>query len=187
MGTLNQPGKYNCMEKLRDNPDLPYFLLLANDKRAPALVWLWATMLELDEGSDKDKVAEARQCCAEIMRWQAENGRRACGFGQAIMCGMMDMIRTINHVAREKEQKSDNDPTPLETMRLYLAAVDFGSPEQLKAAAEQAEALKVIADHYDGIVAGILPEVLANDGDEADFIITVQDYRILRAAALRAV
>lgn len=182
MGTMNNPGKYDCIERLRREPDMPYFLLLGADRHAPALVWIWSTLRELD-GDDQEKAAEARRACAEMMKWQAENGRRACGFAQAVMAGIMDMARAINSAAKEPPK---NDATPLEMMRLYLAEVNFGDPEQLRKAAEDSERVRAVAAEYDEVLRNILPAKLAEDGDEADFVIRARDYRALRDAALRA-
>jgi hypothetical protein len=170
------------MAKLRENPDMPYFLLLASDPRSAALVWLWASMRELSDDQNLDKVNEARRACVEIMEWQAANGRKASGFGQALMSGLLEMCRTINSMAKEEPK---NEATPLDVVRRYLAAVEFGDEEQLRKASEDERALSEVIGEYDRVIEGILPAVLAEDGDEADFVIRAKDYRILKAAALK--
>ncbi len=47
MGTKNQPGEHDCYTKAEQ--DEPMFVLLARDKHAPALVWLWATSRKDDD------------------------------------------------------------------------------------------------------------------------------------------
>ena len=39
MGTKNNPGKYDCYDKL--DPDEPYFVLRAKDPSAPYLIRIW--------------------------------------------------------------------------------------------------------------------------------------------------
>lgn len=182
MGTLNKPGKFDCMARLRQMPDAPYFLLLATDRHAPALVWLWSTLAELEGPARAEKSQEARDVVAQMLEWQHANGRKAAGFGQAVLAGVMDMIRVINSAAKEGPK---NSATPLEVVRLYMANVDFGSPERLAAAAEEAERLRAVVEEYDGVVASISPAAMAEDGGEADFVMRVKDYRALREAAAR--
>ena len=46
MGTKNNPGEFDCYANAQ--PDEPMFVLLGRDKHAPALVWLWAVLRQLD-------------------------------------------------------------------------------------------------------------------------------------------
>lgn len=69
MGTKNDPGKYDCYEKAE--PDEPMFILLARDPMAPILVELWASLRQQAAGNPS-KVAEARQCAAQMQMWKAE-------------------------------------------------------------------------------------------------------------------
>jgi hypothetical protein len=119
MGTKNNPGAYDCLAKAE--PDEPFFVLLARDKHAPALVWMWATLRELD-GEDPAKVQEARQCVADMMAWAVAQGRPIAGFGQATLAGVMDLIRTVNAQTREE---TPNSATDLDVMRRFLAACEF--------------------------------------------------------------
>lgn len=69
MGTKNDPGKFDCYANAKDNE--PMFVLLGRDKHAPMLVQLWAMMRELD-GEDAEKVAEAAQCAAAMLKWRRD-------------------------------------------------------------------------------------------------------------------
>lgn len=73
MGTKNEPGKYDCYNKLE--PDEPYFVLMARDEYAPLLIRLWAAMREADGDEDKTKVQEARDCAWSMTRWRLNSGR----------------------------------------------------------------------------------------------------------------
>ena len=68
MSTKEHPGPFDCYAKLAD--DEPYFVLKATDQTAPAFVALWAVVRELRYG-DSPKLAEARECAAEMRRWHA--------------------------------------------------------------------------------------------------------------------
>ncbi len=97
MGTKNNPGLFDCYDAA--HPDEPMFILLARDKHAPALVWLWAALRELDS-EDAAKVAEARTCAANMVEWAHDHGRPVAGFGQATLAGVIELIRHVNSVAR---------------------------------------------------------------------------------------
>jgi len=76
MGTKNNPGAYDCYANLE--PDEPYFVLKATDPMAPSLVRSWAMMRQqqVEQGvkpaEDLAKVAEARQCAAQMEIWRAD-------------------------------------------------------------------------------------------------------------------
>lgn len=80
MATKNNPGKYDCYANA--DPDEPMFVLLGRDKHAPALVWLWAVLRELDQ-EDAEKVKEARECCVSMIGWANDHGRKSVGLGQS--------------------------------------------------------------------------------------------------------
>lgn len=120
MATKNNPGNYDCYANAE--PDEPMFILLGRDKHAPTLVWLWATLRELD-GEDAAKVHEARQCCADMMAYAHGKGRPVVGLGQAALAGVMELIRAVN--ARVKDDDLKNSATTLELMRGFLARTEF--------------------------------------------------------------
>lgn len=122
MGTKNNPGQYDCYANAE--PDEPMFVLLGRDKHAPTLVWLWATLREL-EGEDPKKVAEARACCLNMMAWAKEHDRKVVGLGQAGLAAVMDMIRSINSMVPLINKDSDNQPTGLDAMRIFLTETYF--------------------------------------------------------------
>ena len=124
MATKNNPGKFDCYDNA--GPDEPMFVLLARDKHAPTLIWLWATLRELD-GEDPAKVAEARQCCADMMTWAHDKKRPVVGLGQAALAGTMELIRAVN--ARVKDDDYKNQATTLELMRGFLAQTEFEKSE----------------------------------------------------------
>lgn len=126
MATKNNPGAYDCYAHA--DPDEPMFVLLARDKHAPTLVWLWATLRELDS-EDPAKVAEARACVLAMLDWQANQGRTSIGVGQAALAAVLELIRAANAGVRNTK----NPETPLEVVRLYLSSTSFeeliGVPE----------------------------------------------------------
>jgi len=122
MGTKNNPGAFDCYANAE--PDEPMFVLLGRDKHAPTLVWLWATLRELD-GEDLAKVQEARECCAKMMEWAHEHNRKVVGFGQAALAGVMELIRSVNAASQAMNVESKNAATDITIMRLFLAETRF--------------------------------------------------------------
>jgi hypothetical protein len=114
MGTKSNPGPSDCYA--RAEPDEPLFVLLARDKHAPALVWLWAVLRELD-GEKPEVVAEARNCCAEMIHWASQHGRQTAGIGQGVLAGVLELIRTANYAVKN----SPNPATGEDFLRLILA------------------------------------------------------------------
>lgn len=74
MGTLNQPGAYNCLEKLQANPDMPYFLLLGKDPAAPGTVRHWASHAMVN-GASAEKVSEALRVAEQMEDYQREHAQ----------------------------------------------------------------------------------------------------------------
>ena len=118
MGTKNNPGAFDCYANAES--DEPMFVLLGRDKHAPTLVWLWATLRELD-GEDPAKVAEARDCVAAMLNWAKDHDRSVVGLGQAGLAAMMELVRTANH----RVENATNDATRDEMMRLVLSRTKF--------------------------------------------------------------
>lgn len=114
MGTKNDPGKFDCYANAE--PDEPMFVLLARDKHAPTLVWLWAAMRELD-GEPPEVTAEARECVVAMIEWAVSKGKRPVGLGQSVLVGVMELIRTVNGAVANAK----NAPTGDEVMRRALA------------------------------------------------------------------
>lgn len=81
MGTKNNPSKYDCYNKAKD--DEPVFVLLGRDPHAPALVEAWAQ--ERDKAirsgecpsSDWDKVTEALKCARDMRLYQNDVNHRS--------------------------------------------------------------------------------------------------------------
>jgi hypothetical protein len=77
MGTRNRPGKYDCYHAALD--DEPMFVLLARDPSAPSKVRAWAYDREkaIEQGerpdSDRNMVAEARECADDMEAWRLRN------------------------------------------------------------------------------------------------------------------
>ena len=113
MGTKLNPGAYDCYANAE--PDEPMFVLLGRDKHAPTLVWLWATLRELDQEAP-DKVAEARDCVEEMLAWQASHNRKSCGTGQAALAAVLELIRAANTAVRNPP----NSPTRDDEVRRFL-------------------------------------------------------------------
>jgi hypothetical protein len=118
MSTKNNPGNYDCYTKAA--PDEPMFILLARDKHAPSLVWLWAAMRELDL-EDPRKIIEARACAEDMLRWQLANGRKTLGIGHAVLIGVMELIRAANANAKDIA----NHATSTEDLRNLLSFAQF--------------------------------------------------------------
>ena len=80
MGTKNNPGVYDCYDKLED--DEPFFVLMARDPSAPYLVEIWANerSLAIQRGekpqSHMDKVHEAMECAASMRAYQAARAKK---------------------------------------------------------------------------------------------------------------
>lgn len=125
MGTKNNPGQFDCYQNAE--PDEPMFILLGRDKHAPTLVWLWASLRELD-GEDPAKVKEARECAAAMMGWAHDHGRQVVGFGQATIAGLMELIRAVNGAARRMGEEHRNQQTDVEILRMFLAETSFERP-----------------------------------------------------------
>lgn len=122
MGTKDNPGAFDCYEKAE--PDEPFFMLLARDKHAPTLVWLWATLRELD-GEDKAVVAEARSVVGDMIGWAYLHGRKSTGLGQSTLAGVCELIRTANAAQTKVPQ---NAPTELDAIRQFLGVTQFEMP-----------------------------------------------------------
>lgn len=122
MATKNNPGAYDCYANAE--PDEPMFTLLGRDKHAPTLVWLWATLRELDQ-EDPAKVLEARTCAFEMMKWAHDHERPVVGFGQAALAGVMELIRAVNAATKAMNEEHRNQATDLDVMRLFLAETSF--------------------------------------------------------------
>ena len=125
MGTKNNPGTFDCYANAE--ADEPMFVLLGRDKHAPTLVWLWATLRELD-GEDAAKIAEARTCAANMMGWAHEHGKSVVGFGQAALAGVMELIRAVNGAAKRMGGEHLNQATDIEILRMFLAETSFEPP-----------------------------------------------------------
>jgi PRTRC genetic system protein C len=125
-GTKANPGAYDCYAAAE--PDEPMFILLARDKHAPALVWLWATLRELD-GEDRAKVEEARACVAQMLEWGEAHGRKAVGLGHAALVGVMDLIRCVNGALAQNGATPKNAATSTESLLRILAKTSFDAPE----------------------------------------------------------
>lgn len=122
MGTKNNPGQFDCYAKAE--PDEPLFVLLGRDKHAPTLVWLWATLRELDD-EHPVTVEEARLCASEMMKWATDHGRPVVGFGQAALAGVMELIRAVNGAAKRMGEEHRNQATDVEFLRMFLAETAF--------------------------------------------------------------
>jgi hypothetical protein len=119
VGTKLHPGPFDCYAKAE--PDEPMFILLARDKYAPGLVWLWSVLRELD-GDDPAKLKDARERVASMVLWAADHGRKSAGVAQPVLAGVFEMIRVINH---HQAKDAKNDETTLEDMRRFLCAAKF--------------------------------------------------------------
>ena len=122
MGTKNDPGAFDYYANAE--ADEPMFVLLGRDKHAPTIVWLWATLRELD-GEDQAKVKEARECCIGMMEWARSHDRTVVGLGQAALAGVMELIRAVNIGVSRLRESSMSDATDFDIMRLFLTETTF--------------------------------------------------------------
>jgi hypothetical protein len=118
-GTKNNPGVHDCYA--RAEPDEPMFHLLARDKHGPALVWLWAVLRELD-GESAEVVADARERVVSMMCWAHDHGRQPVGNGQAVLAGVLELIRCANYAV---EKEAANAPTGVDFVRMILCKTTF--------------------------------------------------------------
>lgn len=118
MATKNDPGRFDCYANAE--PDEPMFVLLGRDKHAPTLVWLWATLRELD-GEAAEVVSEARGCCVQMMRWAKDHDRQVIGLGQAGLAAMIELIRAANASVED----AVNAKTGEDALRLFLSKTEL--------------------------------------------------------------
>jgi hypothetical protein len=118
MGSKASPGKFDCWHNAE--PDEPLFVLLARDRHAPTLVWLWAVLRELDE-EDTAKVKEARECAVAMIDWAVKHGRKVVGLGHSVLAGVLELIRGANQAVKE----AGNEMTTVEQVREFLAHCEF--------------------------------------------------------------
>ena len=110
---LNDP----CRD--RAAPDEPVFTLLARDRHAPALVWLWAVLREID-GEDKATVDEARDCVQQMIEYATSKNRKVVGVGVAVLAGVTELIRAANSAARVPREGL----AAAEVVRRFLCAAE---------------------------------------------------------------
>jgi hypothetical protein len=125
MGTKNNPGAFDCYAKA--DPDEPMFTLLARDRHAPTLVWLWALLREIDS-EEPVKVAEARDCVEDMLRWQIGHGRKTIGIGHAALAGVMGLVRAANAGVKA----ATNNATRDEELQRILSLTLFDVPQEAK-------------------------------------------------------
>lgn len=129
-GTKNSPGAFDCYAHA--DPDEPMFILLARDKHAPTLIWLWAVLRELDS-EDPAKVKEARESALAMVEWAHQRGRKPVGLGQAALAGSMELVRVANQALAQERAATGgtlkNDATPLELFRRFLAETNFDTAD----------------------------------------------------------
>lgn len=73
MGTKNNPSAFDCYANAAD--DEPMFVLLGRDKIGASLVAMWADARE-SLGEDPAKLAEARECAGNMLRWCAHDANK---------------------------------------------------------------------------------------------------------------
>ena len=130
MGTKANPGSFDCYTNAVD--DEPMFVLLARDKHAPTLVWLWSLLRELDS-EDASKVTEARDCVEDMLKWQVDHGRKTIGIGHAALVGVMGLVRAANVGVKAATNAATRD----EEMQRILSLTLFDVPQDRDPAAEQ--------------------------------------------------
>lgn len=122
MGTKQNPGNYDCHAAAA--PDEPLFTLLGRDRHAPTLIWLWATLREL-QGEDAAKVAEARDVAMNMLEWGHARGRKYSGLSESTMAGFFELMRVANFKSAELAGKPEPEISDIDRMRLWLARTKF--------------------------------------------------------------
>jgi hypothetical protein len=125
MGTKSNPGAFDCYANAE--PDEPMFVLLGRDKHAPALVWLWAVLRELD-GEDPAKVHEARQCCVNMAEFAHDRGKQSVGVAHSVLAGVFELMRAANTAVKGAK----NDPTTVDQFRVFLCQSRFEDDKPIK-------------------------------------------------------
>lgn len=128
MGTKSNPGAFDCYAAAES--DEPMFVLLARDKHAPTLVWLWALLRELEE-EDANKVAESRDCVEDMIQWQIAHGRKTIGIGHAALAAVMGLVRAANAGIKGATNSATRD----EELQRILSLTLFDIPEDTPAGA----------------------------------------------------
>lgn len=127
MATKNHPGEFDCYAKAE--PDEPIFVLLARDRHAPALVWLWAAIREWD-GEDPAVVAEARASVIEMITWADDHrpARPTPGFGKLAAAGLANVCRAMTSLTgtlrRAREEGNIDAAEGLAVMMLAGVEID---------------------------------------------------------------
>lgn len=123
MGTKNNPSPFDCYANA--DGDEPLFVLLARDKHAPTLVWLWTLLREI-EGEDANKVAQARDCVDDMLQWQVGHGRKTIGLGHAALAAVMGLVRAANASVKNAPNAATRDSELQRVLSLTL----FDLPEE---------------------------------------------------------
>lgn len=71
MGTKLNPGKFDCYANAA--PDEPYFVLLARDPMAPAIIRRWCAHRAMDPSTPPEQISEALECASAMEAWRAEH------------------------------------------------------------------------------------------------------------------
>ena len=132
MGTKANPAACDCYAKAE--PDEPMFILLGRDRHAPTLVWLWSVLRELD-GEPKEVTDEARECIVQMIKWASDHNRQVVGLGQAVMAGVLELIRGANYGVKN-DGTPKNSQTLADDLRKFLAETRFDLPKESSAEAK---------------------------------------------------
>ena len=89
MATKNNPGPYDCFANA--GPDEPLFILLGRDRHAPALVWLWSALRELEE-EDPAKVLNALSCARDMLAELRGRGKAPAPVGKVLLAGLAVLL-----------------------------------------------------------------------------------------------
>jgi hypothetical protein len=128
MATKNNPGPFDCYAAAE--PDEPIFVLLGRDRHAPALLWLWCVLREMDQ-EDPAKITEARECAVSMIEWAATHGKKSVGLGQAALAGVFELIRMANYRA----EHAGNEMSDIDAVRKFFCTTTFepATPENATA------------------------------------------------------
>jgi|SRR6185312_4911842 len=118
MATKRNPGPFDCYANA--DPDEPLFVLLGRDKHAPALVWMWAALREMDD-EDPVKVAEARQCVAAMMKWSFDHNRQVVGVGELALSAMAEVMTALSSLPPAVCEAFHKSAEPLDGLRMVIS------------------------------------------------------------------
>lgn len=179
MGTKRDPGARDCYASA--GADEPLFVLLARDRHAPTLVWLWSVLREID-GEAPEVVRGAQQVVLDMISWAHAHGRKSVGLAHAALAGALELIRDANHRSKQAlaEIEPFNEPLAVAQARAFLAQTEWEEARP-RTGAENMSLPEIKQSQILKIIAGVArnwgsPEECRKVGEILDAVKDHQDY-----------